>query len=271
MNRICIISVLIAALIFTSCDQDELREEFSADVEAIQAEGYIEYSVESDFTLAADLDNDYDATIQTLSLEKNQCVQVTTTGTRGSFPITYTLDFGTGCTSPRGITRTGILEFTYTGRLFSAGSVLTIERQNYTINGRALAGTITYTNNGGSVPDWTRTVSNGSLTTLAGTVFTFSGTRSIRTAQGSGNGTLADNVYEIYAGNRTVVRPNGTSMTITVNTTLVKPHNCANIVSGSIDLNGTRVDGILDYGNGTCDNQAEFTHVNGNTRTITLR
>ena len=46
--------------------------------------------------------------------------------------------------------------------------------------------------------------------------FTHSGTRTVRQIEGVSTLILADNVYEIVAGTHTVNRPNGSSLTATV-------------------------------------------------------
>lgn len=263
----------VLALIMASCESEEndLQDNTADQQELLTVNSTAEISTDSDVQLGIMLDEEGPSSPSIQGLEKNQCVSITTQGMPGTYPITYILDFGNGCTGPGGLTRTGILEITYTGYIFSSGSSMVIERQNYSINGRALGGTITYTNNSSTAaPDWNRTVINGSLTTLNGGVYTFSSDRDIRISSGAYNGVLADNVYEIYSGSRSVNRPNGTALDVIITSTLVKPYACNYIIEGVISLTGSALDGTLDYGNGTCDNSAVYTHRNGNSRTITL-
>jgi hypothetical protein len=274
----------VLALIATAaCSSDEEEAVIAVDdntAELLTTDAYVEATTSDEFQIGLDLDEGIDFAIDNLSVPQgtttngvngNRCVTVTINGTRGQFPITYILDFGTGCTGPRGNTRAGILEVTYSNRLRVPGATLTITRTNYSFNGIGLGGTITYVNNGTALPDWTRTVTNGSLTRRNGDVYTFTSTRSVRTVSGSNTGPLRDNVYEIYAGSRTVNRPNNTSMTLSVATPILKPFTCRHAVSGTLNINGTNVNGVLDYGAGPCDNQATFTNSNGRVFPITLR
>jgi len=152
------------------------------------------------------------------------------------------------------------------------GSTMTIERENYVVNGYQVEGTVSYTNQTtGDVPQWTRTVTDGEITTPDGGVYTHSGTRTIRQVAGAATPlVLTDNTFEVIAGTHTVTRPNSTTLTATVTTPLIKHATCANISAGVLHLEGTFLDGDLDYGDGTCDNVAVYTHVDGTVHTILL-
>ncbi|MBA4300048.1 MAG: hypothetical protein C0433_08110 [Cyclobacterium sp.] len=58
------------------------------------------------------------------------------------------IDFGQGCTSPRGVTRKGKIIVTYTGRYWSPGSVITSIFENFYINDRMIEGVRVITNQG---------------------------------------------------------------------------------------------------------------------------
>ena len=82
-----------------------------------------------------------------------------------------------------------------------------------------------------------------------------------------------DDVWEIYDGTQTVNRSNGSYLTSTIKATnnLIKKNVCRFISRGSIILKGSKIDGVLDFGNGDCDNQATFTAANGTVYQISLR
>lgn len=273
MRKLLILPFMTVLLsIGTSCSSDEENTNQS-DTELAKESAAIEVAESFDFDLVLDVEDlnfSRDFTEED-SISKNGCVVVTTQTTNGGFPKTYTLDFGTGCTSPRGITRTGTIEITLTDMLRNPGAVATVERRNYTINGRGLSGLVTYTNTSTSTSiQWNRNVSNGSFTSLNGSVFNFNSDVDTRLIQGAGTLTRTDDVVELFMGNRTVSRPNGSSLTITISQPLLKPYTCANITQGVLDFNGTVLQGSLDYGSGACDNQAVYTTVTGNTINITL-
>ncbi|TNF42226.1 MAG: hypothetical protein EP311_05715, partial [Cytophagales bacterium] len=58
------------------------------------------------------------------------------------------IDFGEGCTSPRGVTRKGKIIVTYTGRYWAPGSVITTTFENYYVDDRKIEGVRVVTNEG---------------------------------------------------------------------------------------------------------------------------
>jgi hypothetical protein len=184
----------------------------------------------------------------------------------------YTVDFGTGCLH-NGILRSGIITVTFSNYFIEYGSTMTITRSNnYYVNNRKLEGTVVYENitTNTSIPKWNRTVTNGKLTTLTGVIYTFYGTRTVQQTEGVGTLTLGDNTYEVLSGNHTVTKPSGSTLTVTVVETLIKKYSCSYISQGQLDLQGSFLDGILDYGDNTCDNQATYTHSDGTVYNVNL-
>lgn len=86
-----------------------------------------------------------------------------------------------------------------------------------------------------------------------------------------GFGTLfwSDNVFST-TGNWTTEFPNGDVNTGLVTTALRKEMSCRFIVSGVITLTHNTAEGTLDFGDGTCDNEAVFIGPNGVAHTIIL-
>jgi len=76
-----------------------------------------------------------------------------------------------------------------------------------------------------------------------------------------------DNVYSI-TGSWVTTFPNGTR-TSTISSPLIVKMTCSNVVSGIINVVGNYGTASINYGEGTCDNQALLT-INGITTTITL-
>lgn len=264
--KLYLVAVVLTTIV--SChrnDDDEVKQ--SADSEMVTANTIADYSSEVDFNYSIDLANTYSSYSSKNSSNETlaSCATISVNNTSpGVFPKVFTVDFGTGCTV-NGITRSGVLTITLSDYLLNNGSVLTIERSNYYVNGNKIEGTVVYTNQttNTSVPKWTRTISSGQITLANGLVFTHSGTRTVQQIEGVNTAILADNVYEILSGNHTVNRPNGTSLTATVVTPLIKKFACNYISQGTLNLQGTYLNGILDYGDNTCDNQATYTHYTG--------
>ena len=273
MKNTSIFALGLFLLVAVSCSKDEER---NVDQQLLKSSSEIDVTNELDFTAGIDLttsNDSYSARPSENSLT-NECLTITVDNPGlGVFPKTFVLDYGTGCTF-NGITRSGTLTITLTDYLMNTGSVMTVERGNdYYINGRKLEGTITYTNttSNPTTPQWERTIVNGGIITLNGNYYTFSGERVVTMTAGVGTTTLADNVYEISAGTHTISNPaNGATLNLTIVEPLIKKYACMNISQGKLALQGAVLDGILDYGDNTCDNQAIYTHSNGNQYNVTL-
>lgn len=267
-------ALVILSSIFQSCSKDE-QEKTTVDQEILAVNGQIDFANELDFNLGLDVatDNDtYSSRTANTEMFFPQCATIAVNdATPGVFPKIFTIDFGTACLD-NGILRSGIITITFDDYFTNFGSQMKIERNNYYVNGRKIEGTVVYENQttNPQIPKWTRTVTNGKLTTVAGTEFTFSGTRTVQQTAGVSTLTLGDNIYEVLSGNHTVNRPNGTSLTVTVVSPLIKKYACNYISQGQLNLQGSLLDGILDYGDNTCDNQATYTHSNGVVYTISL-
>ncbi|VXB51637.1 conserved hypothetical protein [Flavobacterium sp. 9AF] len=273
LNLITATLLFVTATLFQSCNKDE--DTITVDQELLTANAQIDLSNELDFDLGLDVANNQDTYSNrngntTMSFPSCATISVQS-GTLGQFPITFAIDFGTNCLH-NGILRSGIITITFDDYLINYGSHMTIERSNYYVNGRKIEGTVVYENQTSNtqIPKWSRTVTNGKLTTISGNIFTFYGTRIVQQIAGVNTIDLNDNEYEVLSGTHTVNRPNGSSLTVTVVSPLIKKYSCTYISQGQLNLQGALLDGILDYGNNTCDNQATYTHSNGVVYNITL-
>lgn len=261
------------SLSFVSCNKDE---DFAVDKELVNTSADIDLTNELDFNSGIDVSSDNSSYSDRSSLQTNAvapCASVSVdNATPGVFPKVFTIDFGTGCTY-NGMTRSGIITITITDYVMNNGSIMTIERgSNYYVNGRKVEGTVVYENTttNPATPQWTRTITNGKITNLAGVVFNHYGTRTVKQTAGVSTLLLADNIYEITSGNHTITKSDGSSLSETVVEPLIKKYACSHISQGQLDLQGSVLDGILDYGNNTCDNLATYTHSNGNVYNVIL-
>lgn len=274
MKKLTFIAFSVVLLASVSCSRDE--ETTGIDQLLLSASSEIDQTNEIDFKEGIDLTTSQ-STYENRSVEPilaNECLTISVDNPGiGVFPKTYTLDYGDGCTF-NGITRSGTLTITLTDYFMNTGSQMTIERgDDYYLNGRKLEGTITYLNttSNAAAPQWERTIANGGIVTLNNNYFTFSGQRTVKMIAGLNTLTLIDNVYEISAGTHSVVNPsNGNTLNMAVIEPLIKKYACPNISQGKLSLQGVVLDGVLDYGDNTCDNQAVYTHSNGNTYSVTL-
>lgn len=269
-------SLLVISLI--SCNKED---EIAATPENVDSE-MVGANMMADFTSELDFNSGIDVASNNSSYSSKSinepstipsCATVSVNNTTpGVFPKIFTIDYGTACTQ-NGITRSGIITITLSDYVINNGSTMTIERSNYYVNLRKIEGTIVYTNEttNASVPQWTRTVTNGKITLPNLAVFTHSGTRTVKQTAGVSTLILGDNVYEVISGTHTVNRPNGTTLTSTVVQPLIKKYACMYISQGKLNLQGTVLNGILDYGNNDCDNLATYYHnPNGMTYNVNL-
>jgi hypothetical protein len=200
------------------------------------------------------------------------CATVTVTGT---FPTkNIKIDFGTGCVSPNGVLRKGIVNIILTDSLRTSGSKATLTFDNYFVNGYKKEGTIVRTNTtlaGAATRSHNRTVTGGKITAPTGRYWLHSA--NIDITQTEGNATpcdIRDDVY-LLSGTRSTTNDAGKTRTGTTQTSLQKKTNCANIDQGILKVQGPNHFALIDFGNGACDNQATISIDGRPARTITLR
>jgi len=188
------------------------------------------------------------------------CATVTV-NPQNSFPKTIVIDFGNGCTSVDGISRSGKINITLSDYVHNPGATAVMTFENYATAGYKVEGTITWTNtstaNGIS---WTRQVTNGKLTDPStGYYWLHEGTKNVTQTAGANTPTnLLDDVYSI-TGSHTVTNPAGKTRTVTITEALEKKTTCHNVTKGKVKIQAQTHFAILDYGDGTCDNLATVT------------
>lgn len=187
-----------------------------------------------------------------------------------TFPKTFYVDFGTGCTTNIGITRKGKLKITFSGYITETGSTMTIERINYYLNNNKVEGKITYKNTTTTVPQWTRTITDGKFTDTKGNVYQNSGTHTVKQTAGISTLTLDDNTYEMTEGTHTVNNQNGVTINFTILEPLTIKYSCDYVSKGKLKVESSILNGIVDYGNGDCDNKGTYTQ-NGIIFPITMQ
>ena len=209
-------------------------------------------------------------------------VTITLVSPPALFPKRIVLDFGTGCTSTRdGRNRRGKIIIVYTNRLTIPGAVATTTFDGFYVDSEKVEGTHKITNIAdvnALAKKWKGEVIGGKLTLPNGDFTEWNRTNTITQIEGISATNVRDWVLKvegfgnghtrrheiIVAWNAEIIEP------------LIKRFNCRWIVRGKVRIrrvnvsNTTRWEGILNFGDGTCDNRATIT-VDGHSREIILR
>jgi len=135
-----LLALLMAFLFLVGCQENE-------DSVLIQEQDSVEASQETEFTNSLE---DIDEVVLTgfqrndfgdrnmIALEEDLCERAIITWLPGE--KTMIIDFGEGCSSPRGVIRKGKIIVKYTGRYWAPGTVITTTFDNYYVNERKIEG-----------------------------------------------------------------------------------------------------------------------------------
>jgi len=198
-------------------------------------------------------------------------------------PIWWTrrvvIDFGTtGCTGHDGRVRKGKITIEKIGKRRLANSSLTITLENYSVDGYKVDGTRKATNNGKNAAGnwtWTISVTNGEITTPDGKTILRSHTRTRELIAGAATlppplSNLLDDVY-LITGSGTGTNREGRTFTVTITTPIRREVGCRWPVSGVIEIQPDDLKlRTIDFGDGTCDDEATVT-VGKKSRTVHLK
>jgi len=202
------------------------------------------------------------------------CVNVTVTpSTPGEFPKTVTIDFGSGCTFNDGHTRKGKIITVYTGRMINQGSKATTTFDGFYFDTIKVEGTHTLQNNSTDTKlKFTATVEHGKLSAASGNFVEWSGNRTWMQSEGSSTPyNFLDDSYSITGSTQGSLHKDGNVSTWTTEIIdpLIRNLVCRYIVKGQTRITWNNLTAILDFGAGTCDDQAEVNY-NGIKFSITL-
>lgn len=190
-----------------------------------------------------------------------------------SVPHTITIDFGSvNCLCNDGRYRRGQVLVSYMGAYKDSGSVHTITFNNYYVNDNHVMGSKQVTNMGHNSSGhlYFNIMVNGQVIKAITQDTILWNQNRVRTyLQGDSTQTKLDDIYSI-TGSGSGQKANGTTYTMTITSPLIKDMSCDWIKQGSVEIqpNGGALR-LLDFGNGTCDDQATIT-VNGVSHPITL-
>jgi len=215
-------------------------------------------------------------------VEGSACVNATL----DSATKTVTIEFGlqsngsyVNCLCNDGRNRRGKIIVNYTGGNYKdSGSVKTVTFQDFYRNDNHLEGTRTVTNmgmNSNGHYNWTVVETNMKITRTDGKFHTWNSTRNREMLAGYNTLVWSDDEYQM-TGTANGVNHNNITYTANITTPLHRLMSCKWIDSGVIEFsNAAGATRTLDYGAGTCDNQAVVTVTSAGgktkTKTITLK
>ncbi|SDX41138.1 hypothetical protein SAMN05444411_105117 [Lutibacter oricola] len=288
LNLKLVFAFMVFGITFTSCD-DSNEADVAAVVEKITEDDAIAL-VEAD-DISDEVDNmvddyifeDYNASSRTDVSSKTfgggngngfgglpDCV--TRTVEEEGDTKTVTLDFGDGCELPNEHILTGKIILVYIKDEDTQTVNVTKTFDGFTFNDVAVEGENTFVRtkaNANGVPESTK-IMDVTYTWPDGEFISRVGTKTREWIEGSETKTWGDNVY-LITGNWKSTFKDGTVRSVTITTELMRKMACRFIVSGVMEIEkGDRV-GTLDFGDGTCDNVAIFTDVDGVETEIALK
>ena len=247
-------------IFFTSCETDETNDpetNFS----------------EVDNSRAAKTDNVIEGTLNIMEQAFEENEGLTRQNSSSLFPEcttitivlngdggTITVDFGESCTLNNGSVVSGKIILVYGAFIGGTRTInYTFENYYYNNNGVTGGGEIfkEISNNNGNPQS---TVNETIVVSFPNTEMTATrvGLRVSEWVEGVFSGTWTDNVYHV-TGNWDTTFTNGFHRSGNVTEKLVRRLSCNYIESGTIDFEQQGFTAVLDFGDGTCDNEAILT------------
>ncbi len=258
----------LSLILLVSCNNDETTPDLSSEeIEDASLDAFEDsyYDDGDDLITEAFASTDVELSggrIQ--SDERLLCAALTRSGSKAEGSLR--LDFGAGCTDPRGNLRTGVIVATHQGGWNNAGSQWNISFEEYSINGIKIEGTRTVTVV--SVTDALTTyevvLTGGKITWPDGRVATREAKRRREHERNENN--LLDRLI-IYGTAHGTFR-NGRGYSLEILERLIYRRACT-AEGGIIPVSGVKLikqgdrELTVDYGDGTCDNVVILTNKNG--------
>lgn len=205
----------------------------------------------------------------TITPSANDTIDNNSDGIYDNGPVTFQIDYGTGCLSSDGLSyKTGIINITTPKRWRAYNNTVTIDLLSYKVNNITYSGQIRI-----SKPDsvtFTMDVVNGHCTDGSWNI-DYSCSKTIKQIAGYITKTdESDDVISI-TGNSSGVNREGRAFSSNITNALIKKSSCKWITSGTIDLTPSGFKArTVDYGSGACDDDATYT-INGQTISFKLK
>lgn len=267
-SNLMVLFVGLSIMFLVSCNNDDTTPDFSsediedASMDAIE-DSYFDDG--DDLVGEAFTSTDQDLSGGRVSTdERLVCATLTRTGSKANGSLR--VDFGDGCTGPRGNVRAGAIVVTHIGDWRNAGSTWSFFYENYSVNGVQLEGerTVTIVSTSDSLVVSDITLVGGKITWPDGRV----ATREVnhRREHERHENHLLDRL--IIYGTASGTFRNGRGYSIEILERLIYRRACGAEgviipVSGVKLIKHGERELTVDYGDGTCDNIVLLTNKNG--------
>lgn len=287
MKKLALLTAVVFVFAFTACEDGSVSE--IAELEVVESVALLdldsEVAIESGFD---DIDQLTEAGMDLLDIDLNangrfgdnlprrkrkdrafDCAIIT----KDTVNQMITIDFGDGCTGPQGVVRKGKMIITYSGDRKTAGSFRATTLENFFIDSLQIEGTrktelLAFEESSKSVRV---TMTGGKITFPDATTATRDADHTKTIVRGDDE----EGDYATLSGQASGVKRDGTAFSATILEDLLFKRGCRSeriviAVSGVKEVVNGETTAILDYGDGTCDNDIAVT-VDGETtiRTVT--
>lgn len=268
---------LLLSLLSINCSKDKIEEatisadEISANAKLDNATDDVLKIVETQLGTSDGIAGKSAIGTQGVMGDLPSCATVTRVPEFGTMPavgeqITKTITFDpAGCTMPNGNVLKGKIIITFVFDPSATSHTINYQFVDFYHNAIKLVGNKSFTRSkttatATSLPHPIITMNMDMTATFAnGNVVTRVGTRTHEMVEGFLTPlNTEDNVFHI-TGNWTTSFQNGNMRNATISTVLVKKGNCNFVGQGVITFTNSSNTATLDFGDGTCDNQAVFT------------
>ena len=189
--------------------------------------------------------------------------------TDNKWPKTVIIDFGESCLDRFGTYRSGILNVTLSGPLFDPASAIEVEPENYKLDGIPVEGHFKISGvsfNTTTGIQYTTELTGGRITLSDSVVITYSSKKTIKQIEGADTEQAlknpSDDVFSLEGTASLGYEKGavtGATATFTTQEPLIKRWDCRNFSKGKLKVEVDGATGIIDYGNGVCDDTATIT------------
>ncbi len=269
MKKLLFFAAFLLAFAFTACNKDEDAATTNDD-NVITTEDLL---ATEDIVLNAEDEVDEIIDNQLNDVEvRDACPTKTVTPAGNNYPKTITLDYGTGCTSPLGRVKKGKIVVELTAPMHQPGAMRSLTFVDYYVDSAKVEGSTKLVNNrvdSTSNPSFTRTT-DVMITFPDGDKASWKGTHTQSVVNGGNTPRRIDDIVEI-TGNSSGTNRDGKTYSSEIVEPLRRAIACPWISDGIRQVTRNGNTATIDYGFGdACDNKAQVTLPNGETRVIRI-